>query len=243
MLTKFIKKLLALTPYRIIRSAPNRFQEIEHCLRNLRRLGYEPRLIVDGGAHLGSFAVAAHATFPDARIHMIEPQSACHATLGTLAAAHGFVLHKAALEAVPGSVDLIHGDAGPDSGAHVGGPQYAGEKRLSVRATTLDDLFATATTLAERTLLKLDLQGHELRALAGAAIMLPLVEVVITEVSFFQQIDEPKIPELVHYFDERGFDLFDIAALSGHTRDGRLKQGDFIFVRRDSALAADKAWR
>ena len=76
-----------------------------------------------------------------------------------------------------------------------------------------------------------------------AAIMLPLVEVVITEVSFFQQIDEPKIAELVHYFDERGFDLFDIAALSGRTRDDRLKQGDFIFVRRDSALAADKAWR
>src|SRR5260370_33816575 len=156
---------------------------------------------------------------------MIEPQPACHATLGALAGDHGFVLHKASLEVERGDVDLIYGEGGPDSGAHVGGPQFAKEKRIAISATTLDELFASEMRAAERTLLKLDLQGHELRALRGAAITLPLVEMVITEVSFFQQIDEPKVPELIRFFDEPGFDLFDVAALAGRTPNDRLTQG------------------
>ena len=130
MLTKIIKKLLALTPYRIVRSTPNRFQEIEHCLRHLRRLGYEPRLIIDGGAHVGSFAMAAHATFPGANIHMVEPQPACHAKLAALVADHGFVLHKAALETAPGAVELICDGAEPGSGAYVAGPQFTGRNSV-----------------------------------------------------------------------------------------------------------------
>jgi FkbM family methyltransferase len=243
MFAHIAKKLVALTPYRIVRSAPNRFSEIDHCLRHLHHLGYEPGLIVDGGAHLGSFARAAHAEFPAAKIHMIEPQQDCHEALAALAAAHDFVLHKAALESESGTAELIYGSGGPDTGAHVGGLQFANERRVAVGATTLDRLFGSEMRVAERTLLKLDLQGHELRALSGATLVLPLVEVVITEVSFFQQLHEPKIAELIRFFDERRFDLFDVAALSGRTRDDRLKQGDFVFVRRDSKLSADTGWR
>jgi hypothetical protein len=108
-----------------------------------------------------------------------------------------------------------------------------------VPTNTLDALFAADTS---RTLLKLDLQGHELLALSGGHQMLHSVEVVITEASFFQQIGEPTIPELIGFFDQKGFDLYEIAALSGRTRDGRLRQGDLVFVRRSNALVTDKAW-
>jgi hypothetical protein len=39
-------------------------------------------------------------------------------------------------------------------------------------------------------------------------------------------------PDLVSYVRERGFELYDIASLSGRSRDYRLRVGDAVFVRR-----------
>jgi hypothetical protein len=79
-------------------------------------------------------------------------------------------------------------------------------------------------------------------ALAGLERTLAKTEVILTEVSFFAQRYEPTILELMTWLDRKGFVLYDIAALSARARDGRARQGDLIFVRRTSALAADTAW-
>ena len=49
----------------------------------------------------------------------------------------------------------------------------------------------------------------------------------------------PVFADVVAFLREWGFDLYEIAALSGRQYDGRLRLGDVIFLRRDSALAAD----
>jgi FkbM family methyltransferase len=241
MLKHIATRLLERTPYRITRSNANRFQAIVHCLGHLRRLGFRPRLIIDAGAHLGAFALEARRLFPGARLHMIEPQPACRAPLERLAAEHGFVLHPVAVSAAAGAVRMICGET-PDTGAHIAWEVNRSRANADVEATTLDHLFAAEAKADDRILLKLDLQGHELLALQGASATLPLIELVLVEVSFFQQIGEPTIRQIIAFFDTNGFDLFDIAALSGRTRDDRLRQGDFIFVRRGTPLLADRRW-
>ena len=96
-LKSLVKRVLSETPFRLVRAPQNRFQSIEDCLWQLRRLGYAPKIIVDGGAHLGDFSMLAHSVFPDAEIHMIEPQPACQDTLVALAAGHRFKLHSFAV--------------------------------------------------------------------------------------------------------------------------------------------------
>ncbi|SKA38701.1 methyltransferase, FkbM family [Enhydrobacter aerosaccus] len=241
MFATLAKRLLAVTPYRIARGRPNRFQAIESCLEHLRDLGFAPRLIVDAGAHVGAFSLEANRIFPQARIHMIEPQPACHGALKTLSEERGFVFHPVALSNSPGTVRMICGTK-LDTGAHIAWEQNRDLANTDVEAATLDGLFAADMTAADRTLLKLDLQGHELLALQGASTVLPLVEVALVEVSFFQQIGEPSIADVVGFFDANGFDLFDVAALAGRFRDDRLRQGDLIFVRHGSPLLADRRW-
>jgi hypothetical protein len=70
--------------------------------------------------------------------------------------------------------------------------------------------------------------------------MLRSVEVILMEVSLFAQAYESSIADVISFLGENEFEH--IAALSGRARDNRLKQSDFIFVRRDSPLATDKAW-
>lgn len=246
MIKAIAKALLAATPYRLVRDhGANRFDGFDSCFGQLKALGYQPRQIIDCGAHTGQFALFAHGHFPAARLDMVEPQPACQAALNQLAQAKGFGLHPVAAgspkDAIGGGLNFTVSDA-PTTGAHVSTGPATDEMTVMVEVATLDSLFAGTIELGDRTLLKLDLQGYELQALAGAMALLPLVEVVLTEVSFFQQATEPTVPALIAFFDKAGFDLFDVASLHGRTRDNRLRQGDFVFVRRGAALSADTAW-
>jgi FkbM family methyltransferase len=196
-------------------------------------------MIIDGGAHLGSFAMMVFEIFPRAAVHMIDPQPACQKTLSALARERGFHLHAYALGSTAGQVSMWT-DRGPTTGASIAAPGQAGNAYVQVER--LDTLFLSSIEPGDRTLLKLDLQGFELAALEGAPAVLRVVEVILTEVSFFAQSYEPSPAALIAFLDAAGFELYDIASLSGRRRDDRLKQGDLLFVRRDSPFVADRNW-
>lgn len=232
-----LKSALRRTPYRLSRGPSNRFDGIEEALDRLSRAGYVPELIIDGGAHLGSFSLLARDKFPRSRIHMIEPQPACRDALRNLAARKGFALSPVAIGARNGAGHLWSGST-PGTGASIAMQSAPGTQEIAV--STIDLIFAD--TVPDTTLLKLDLQGFELEALRGAEATLGAVEVILCEVSFYQQSYEPTPLELMIFLNARGFQLLDICALNARSRDDRLRQGDFLFARRGSRLLADTRW-
>lgn len=235
------KRLLRLTPYRIERNPRNRFDAMEEFLHHLAAVGYRPALVIDGGAHLGSFALLARAAFPAAEIHMVDPQPTCAAALTALAAQPGLYFHPVALTSANKSVRMVC-DGPLDTGAHLAWQENQDRANTDVHGVRLDDLFPKDMTQDKRALLKLDLQGHELLALQGATRLLADVELVISEFSFFNQLGEVSVKDLVRFFDDAGFDLFDIAAVASRRRDNRARHGDLAFVRRQSGLWLDRTW-
>src|ERR1700742_4259026 len=100
-----IKWIMAQTPYRIVRDrGANRFQAIELSLQAMKERGFDPKIIVDGGANVGSFSVDVQKIFPKAIFHLIEPQPACKLPLQKLCAGKGFIFHECALADEPGSI-------------------------------------------------------------------------------------------------------------------------------------------
>jgi len=239
MIKSALKRFLALTPYRVVRDrGMNRFQAMDTSLKACRARGYAPGVVIDGGAHLGWFSLETRGIFPDARFFLVEPQAACHAALDELSRLHGFTVHKCAL-AERSKPLLISGSPTANTGVHV---VDADSDAVAVEARSLDELFADTVKQGDRALLKLDLQGYEMHALRGASRLLQEVELVLTEVSFFGEAGEPGIAELVSFFDEAGFVLYDVASLSGRPRDNRLQQGDLLFCKRGSDLLQDTRW-
>lgn len=232
--------------FRVTRNArPNRFQAMEHTLRLMADRGFSPAEIIDAGANVGAWTLMARAIFPDATIHMIEPQAGCAPSLELLAKdSPGVRFHRVAVTR-PGRrrVAMAGGDDSQSgTGAWVVDEGEESPTDPQCDATTIDELFGDR--LRTPILLKLDLEGHELAALEGATSLLPRVDVVLTEVSFFDVNDTGRLllGDLLIFLRARGFELYDIASLSGRPRDSRLRQADAVFVRRDSSLFGDRTW-
>src|SRR5213595_176033 len=122
-----------------------------------------------------------------------------------------------------GEVLMASADSG-STGAHVVRHPAGRDDVKLVPATTLDELVGPRLGADDRLLLKLDVEGHELDVLAGAERVLPRVEVIISEVWFFD-IEEAGNRTFVDYalaLDRLGFVLYDIATLGARQRDGRL---------------------
>lgn len=200
-------------------------------------------MVIDGGANVGDFARLARRVFgAETEIHLFEPQPACQPSLERLARDRRIHLHAVALGATNGEkLDLAIDPAGVTTGAHIA-PSGGRGPTVSVTVATLDAHFESRLESSDRVLLKLDLQGWELEALRGAAKSLPRIEAVLVEVSLYAQAYEPPISAVVGFLDAAGFELHDIASLSGRFRDNRARQADLLFVNRRSDLCSDTSW-
>lgn len=233
--------------YSVHRWPANRFDGMRDALTLLRQRGYAPRVIIDGGANIGAWSTLARSIFGDPETHMVEPQPACRAALDDLIGrAEGLTLHPVALteSGVPRVRMIGGGEPGGGTGARVARAHESAADQIECPATTLDALFADRVVPGDRALLKLDLEGHELAALRGAERLLPMVEVLVSEVQFLQLGDDgpPVFAEVVATLLDRGFELYDVAGLSPRPRDLRLRLGDIVFVNRSSRLLADRSW-
>jgi len=52
----------------------------------------------------------------------------------------------------------------------------------------------------------------------------------------------PIFSDVLGFLRDRGFELYDVASLSARPRDGRLRQADGVFVRRESPLSSGRSW-
>jgi FkbM family methyltransferase len=203
-------------------------------LRTLARMGFSPQLVLDVGAHRGTWTTMALPIFPEARFLMLEAQSDKEDALRQVKAAQ------------PHRVDYAIGLLGPEAQSEVsffladtGSSLYPENTSFARRETTLPmttlDL-AVGDALGEGEIfLKLDVQGAELDVIAGGERVLARSNAILTEVSLAEyNSDAPRVAEVAAAMAERGFLLFDIWDLR---RIGTiLAQADFLFVRRASPL-------
>lgn len=214
---------------------------LNHRLRNLRRAGFCPDKIIDAGAFRGHWAQSVLEVFPEARVLLIEPQSDCQTVLQALAAEDKRVslrqtlLGKSAGELrflVEGSNSrVLTGDWTPGPGARV----------ETCPVATLQDV-AREEGFADAQFIKLDLQGHELDALAGAGDLFGRCEVFLVEVSWLRIGEVPLMHEVLRVFVDKGYQPYDILGHNYRRRDRALWQTDIMFVRGDSPLIASREW-
>lgn len=212
-------------------------------LRHLATSGFQPKTIIDIGAHVGEWGRLALSTFPSSHILMIDGNPAMEGhlastsrELGSQAAYRLLVLGSEAKSEV---TFYIVGNMDAGSGVL---PELTTFKkgRMTLPMGTLDDL-VTDSSLRRFSdaplLMKLDVQGSELDVLRGARKALHSAEVVILETSFLPYNEGgASFAEVVAFMARAGFAVYDFCDQFRRQTDNALVQTDVAFARVDSDL-------
>ena len=214
---------------------------IHNSLTRIRDLGQCPNTVFDVGVATGTPGL--YGVFPGVRYALIDPLDEAAPFMRALVDHH------------PGSI-AVHAAAGREAGtaqfvvnAALSGssfllPPTAGEMR-TVPVVTIDGV-AKEHGLEPPYVIKLDVQGYELEALAGAEETLKSAIAVIAETSLWSDRKGQGMPtthSLMTWLGKRGFVLYDIANLERRQRDGAIVEMDLVFCPAASPLRAVKRYK
>ncbi|MBW7904443.1 MAG: FkbM family methyltransferase [Phycisphaerae bacterium] len=207
-----------------------------------RRVVPRPRVILDCGAFTGTTARLLRRAFPQAEIHSFEPVSANFAELERAAAELRVNAVRAAVSDQDGET-TINLTAGGQSASLLGFQEERNPLVLyhkitggeRVRTLTLDRWCGEAGVDPRCIdIVKMDIQGAELRALAGARELLRHARAVFLEVGFRRFYkDMPLFEDVERFMRAAGFErraLYPSAAPS--------VWGDALYVRSATPPAA-----
>ena len=162
----------------------------------LKHAGVSPKTVIDVGANVGQFAVAASRLFSGAQIFSIEPDEMTAARLRKNLKSEGNVdvLVTAVGDYIGEAVFHRNKDSQVSSILALGEdrisafPQATVVEEIKVPISTLDALFLKHL-LNKPILVKIDVQGAEDKVIRGGAEFLQSVEWVLMEVTFADLYD------------------------------------------------------
>jgi FkbM family methyltransferase len=195
------------------------------------------KTIFDVGAHHGQFTLFALEQFPRAEITCFEPQSEGVGKLRALLANEPRVkIQPFALSDAAGKSELQISERSDSSSllpisskqtdAHPGTARVATE---TIDVETLDGL--AGLEIKRPSLLKIDVQGAELRTLRGGQQTLAQIDDVFVECSFVELYEGQALAdEVIALLTQSGFRLAGVFSVS-QTVGGECLQADFYFKR------------
>lgn len=208
-------------------------------ISRLKRAGVAPRTVIDLGANVGQFAVAAGNLFEAAKIYSVEPDprtaDVLKQNLAAIRQATVFVM--AVGDSVGEAEFFVNKDTQVSSMLKLGKdrmqdfPQSTVVEKITVPVTTLDTLFQ-GQKLEQPILLKIDVQGFEDRVIRGGKDFLKSTDWVLMEVSFADLYEgERDFKSLLELMDEHGFRFQ--RPLNYHTSPltGQIIEMDALFRR------------
>jgi FkbM family methyltransferase len=197
-------------------------------------------VIFDGGANRGHTSSRYLKLYPEATLHLFEPFPESFALLQErFKNVPSVKMNQVALSDVEGTVSL-HANQSSYTNSILPSDPLAGDtwgkgvldtqSTLMVPTTSID-AYARARAIPAIDILKLDIQGAELKALQGARSLLERKAVGLIYMELIlgpTYLGQPRFEDYLHFFSGQGYVLLDL--FNPFRKDFRLIQADVIFI-------------
>lgn len=201
-------------------------------------------VIFDVGAAIGDVTAKYQSLFPVCTIHAFEPfPEFCQKLQGRFTGNVKFKLNQVALGETEGSVSLSSNTSPFTNSVLLTDPRAAEswgdgvletKSRFQVPVTTLDS-YCQANRVPFIDILKLDIQGGELKALRGGETILQSGRVGLVFLEIIQAptyVGQPYFEQYLSFFRQTGYVMLDLYSTAW--KGVRLLQSDVIFVRAEA---------
>lgn len=197
-------------------------------LNNLKRSGFNPSLVFDVGAQVGTPEL--YTAFPNAHHIFIEPVEECIPILNEISnVLKSCTVLKCAVSNVNGRNRLSVSESKQYSSIEVN----LGEEFREIEVRTLDSIYEEFTH-SKSILLKIDVDGVELDVLKGSKSLFENECVIIIEASLGE--NNPRFFKITDYLYSYGFKVIDIVDTLYRPNDWHLWQVDLVFAKSESGL-------
>lgn len=207
-------------------------------LENIKRMGFIPSFVIDGGAYEGYWTKDFSEVFPDAQVLMLEAQAGKEKYLKAICDENKRFHYHIGLLSDEDGKELAFMEN--ETASHVIADRDGTGIRL-IRSESLDAIIERRQ-FPYPDFIKLDLQGFELEVLKGSEKCIANTEFCLLEVSLLDLGGTPLMLEVMNYMHEKGFQAYDICQFMRRPYDQALYQIDLLFIKKTSLLIAQKRW-
>jgi FkbM family methyltransferase len=204
---------------------------------DLDKQNIQPRTLIDVGANIGQFTIAAINIFDNLDVHAFEPIKACADQLRANVSGYDDVQINALALGARCEKSAFHINTYSlassmlrISNKHLSEFSQATEKNtITIEVSTLDDHFSDKALLSP-VLLKIDVQGAEKCVIEGGTKTLKQVDYVLLETSFTPMYEgEPLFIELIETMKSFKFEFLRPLAFLKSPKSGEILQADILF--------------
>lgn len=235
---KFLLKKYGYEIKKIPKSHVDAFSDQQALMSNTK-----VEIIFDVGSHVGQTACKYINLFPDAKIHCFEPSEGSFKILDQTYGEYDYIMtHKIAIADVSNREKFYYINNDKFSAAnsllkpaieHNNYLEFSMDCPQIVETNTIKiDDFCYQHKIDKIHILKMDIQGGELKALKGATHLLgqQSIDLLYTEVSFVKLYEgQAFFYELCEFLKEYGYVLYGLYSLQ-YGKNGVLAWGDAIFI-------------
>ena len=224
--------------FKIKLGAPHMYWSIA----NMKRNGFNPKIILDIGAYHGEWTTEVIKFFPNSRYLLFEANPEKKDILYKLSKKHRNIeVDIALLSSVSGQPTKFNILETASSALEEYNETKG--KNIVLQTYTLNNILKNKN-IDKIDFVKLDVQGYELEILKGAEEYLQHCEAILTEISLIALHKNcPIFIEVLNYMDKLNFCAYDICSVSARRPyDHALWQTDIIFVKKNSQLLASKRY-
>jgi FkbM family methyltransferase len=204
----------------------------------VKRHGFAPRRVLDVGANRGNWTREALQHFPAAEFLLVEPQDGLQAHIADLLAAGAPIRWiNAGASDRAGTLALTIAPR-DDSSSFVLTPEQAraaGYPQVEVPVRTINEIVAS-TGGAIPEMVKIDAEGFDLKALAGASDLFGTTDIFFIEAAVCATGIPNTMAAVVAAMDAAGYKMIDITDINRSPKHGVLWLCELAFMRNGCPL-------